>query len=356
MSLLQELTNLNDQDALDSLTFDVRWQHALRLKADEAYLSRRSLVDFRSRLVKVDPQMTRMRALFDRIVEVALSELKLDTSEQRVDSTQICSNIRTRGRVDLFSKTLRHFLTRLEREHPEWFEQLSEDLVSWFKQEPKGWFGDGNKKENRARLETLTRWLYQVTVAFAKNKVIKSEERYQLVVRLFDEHCEVVAEPSENPNDKDDQCKHGPHDDDVEGGSDDGDRGLGRQDEESESSTPQVQLRNKAPKGGATLQSPFDPDAGYNHKGVGYSLHVTETCGNKGPELLTDFGLTSGKSDKGYTDQVLDRLNARGLRPATLFADGGYTTGPALVNAEERGTRLHSPADAGRRLRVEILR
>ena len=235
VSLLQELTNLSDQDALDCLAFDVRWQHALRLNAEDAYLSRRSLVDFRSRLVAVDPEMKRLRALFDRIVETALADLKLDTSEQRVDSTQVYSNIRTRGRVDLFSKTLRHFLTRLEKEHPEWLEQLSPDLVAWFRREPEGWFGDGNKKENRAKLDTLAKWLYQVTAAFAKNEVIKSDERYQVVVRLFNEQCEAVPEPFESPNDNDDQCEHGPDDDDVEEGSDDSDRGVARRDEESES-------------------------------------------------------------------------------------------------------------------------
>ena len=42
--LLQEMNNLSDQAALDALTFDARWQHALDTGDSDGYLSRRSLV------------------------------------------------------------------------------------------------------------------------------------------------------------------------------------------------------------------------------------------------------------------------------------------------------------------------
>ena len=53
--LLQQLENPNDQAALDALSLDARWQHALGLTPEDAYLSRRSLVEFRRRLVTHDP-------------------------------------------------------------------------------------------------------------------------------------------------------------------------------------------------------------------------------------------------------------------------------------------------------------
>jgi hypothetical protein len=45
--LLKEFLSLTDQASVDSLLYDLRWQHALALGLDDAYLSRRSLVDFR---------------------------------------------------------------------------------------------------------------------------------------------------------------------------------------------------------------------------------------------------------------------------------------------------------------------
>ncbi len=81
----------------------------------EDYLSRRSLVEFRHRLVAKDPEMKLVRTLFDSIRDSAIKGLGLSTSSQRLDSTHIVSNIRTRGRVALFSNTLDLFLEALMR-------------------------------------------------------------------------------------------------------------------------------------------------------------------------------------------------------------------------------------------------
>lgn len=41
---------------------------------------------------------------------------------------------------------------------------------------------------------------------------------------------------------------------------------------------------------GITMQSPYDPDASYGHKGAGYSLHIAETCNNpEKSEIITDY-------------------------------------------------------------------
>ncbi|MBN2340000.1 MAG: transposase [Deltaproteobacteria bacterium] len=61
--VLQEIFDLDDQKALDCLAFDIRWQHSLGITPEESYLSRRSLVDFRSRLVSYDPKMKMVRAV-----------------------------------------------------------------------------------------------------------------------------------------------------------------------------------------------------------------------------------------------------------------------------------------------------
>ena len=56
LCLLQELDNLSDQQALDTFGFDVRWRYALDAADDDAYVSRRSLVEFRRRLAVCDPK------------------------------------------------------------------------------------------------------------------------------------------------------------------------------------------------------------------------------------------------------------------------------------------------------------
>ena len=116
LCFLQEFNELADQQALDTFGFDIRWRYALDVNDDQAYLSRRSLVEFRRRLAAKDPEMMLVRGIFEKISKSAISKLNLSTSRQRLDSTHIVSNIRTRGRLDLFSNTLMLFIKSLDKE------------------------------------------------------------------------------------------------------------------------------------------------------------------------------------------------------------------------------------------------
>ena len=114
LCLLQELNDLSDQQALDTFGSDIRWRYALDVSDEQAYLSRRSLVEFRRRLAAKDPEMSLIRGLFEEISKTAIKKLGLSVREQRLDSTHIVSNIRTRGRLDLFGNTITLFIKSLD--------------------------------------------------------------------------------------------------------------------------------------------------------------------------------------------------------------------------------------------------
>ena len=120
LCLLQEFNDLSDQQALDTFSFDIRWRHALDITDDGDYLSRRSLVEFRRRLAAKDPEMKLVRNVFDNIRDSAIKKLGLSARDQRLDSTHIISNIRTRGRLALFSNTLTLSLKSLSKD-THWF-------------------------------------------------------------------------------------------------------------------------------------------------------------------------------------------------------------------------------------------
>ena len=241
LCLLQEFNTLTDQQALDAYSFDIRWRHALDVDEGGDYLSRRSLVEFRRRLAAKDPEMTLVRNVFDHIRDSAIRKLGLSTREQRLDSTHIISNIRTRGRVALFSNTLRVFLRSLNEDQ---LARVPKKIRQWHTTEPEGWFGLG-PAEQKVKLEQLAQYVYKLIVLFAKDEQVKSSEPYQLLERLLREQCEFKK--SSGPD----------------GGSSKG-----------------KELQVKKRPEGETLQSPYDPDASYGHKGSGYSLHITETCNN----------------------------------------------------------------------------
>lgn len=227
LCLLQEFNDLSDQQALDTFSFDIRWRYALDVSDEEDYLSRRSLVEFRRRLAAKDPEMNLVRNVFDNIRDRAIKKLGLCSRDQRVDSTHVISNIRTRGRLALFSNTLTFFLRSLNEDQ---FSRVPKAIQQWHTTESEGWFGLG-PAEQKVKLQELAEYLYELIVIFGNDNEIKSSEPYQLLDRLFREQCELKnGSPSDEESSK-------------------------------------IQIKKKPE--GETLQSPYDPDASYGHKGSG---------------------------------------------------------------------------------------
>jgi len=308
LCLLQELNNLSDQQALDTFSFDIRWRYALDISDEGDYLSRRSLVEFRRRLAAKDPEMKLVRNVFDNIRDSAIKKLGLSAGNQRLDSTHIISNIRVRGRIDLFTNTIALFLKSLDEGR---FSRVPEAIQQWHSSESEGWFGLG-PAEQRLKLDELAQYLYELIIIFEKDDGLTSSEPYQLLNRLFCEQCEFTNnQPS---------------------------------DEES------LKIQVKKKSEGATLQSPYDPDASCGHKGSGYSLHITETCNNpKTTEIITDYEVHgAARSDMGKALSVVERLDAAELKPETLFADGGYPSAPSALKIAEQDIEFMTPVNRGR--------
>jgi hypothetical protein len=325
--VLQEMLALDDQSALDSLAFDVRWQHALGLEPEDAYLSRRSLVEFRSRLTAHDPKMKLLRQLFERVGHAAISDLGLSTVEQRLDSTLIASNIFTRGRVELFRKTLLHFLDWLSDKHPAKLALLGQTTQAWYAEAKEtGWFGKVDKDKAKQQATVLAQRLYEMVSAFGDDDAVKAEEPYQLVVRLVAEHCEMKREDTGKDSD-----------------------GHGRTGGPGNGGRIEVVVRDKPENPGKSLQSPYDPDAGLGYKGPGYLLHVAETCRNAGAEIITDYEVTpAGVVDRDQEAGVIERLKEAGIKPRALYEDGGYPTGQGIIDAARKGVELVAPMTGGR--------
>ncbi len=308
LCLLQEYNNLADQETLDALSFDLRWRYALDVTDEEDYFSRRSLVEFRRRLAARDPEMKLVREVFDNIRDAAIKALGVSTSHQRLDSTHVISNIRVRGRVTLFANTLRVFLKSLNELQ---LSTVPKEIQTWYSTEPEGWFGLP-AAEQRVKLKRLAQYLYELLTLFQRNADVIEHEPYQLLQRLFSEHCELTdQEPSDTQESK-------------------------------------IQLKKEIE--GEMLQSPYDADASYGHKGAGYSVHIAETCNNSGEtEIITDYEVHgAARSDVGKALPVIERLDASGLKPETLFADGGYPSVPSALKIVEQKTEFMTPVNRSR--------
>jgi transposase len=87
------------------------------------------------------------------------------------------------------------------------------------------------------------------------------------------------------------------------------------------------------------ISSPYDPDARYSKKRqmewTGYKVHITETCDDDTPHLITDVLTTPATtSDFDVLPTIQQQLAARNLTPSEQIRDSGYPTADHLLTSQ----------------------
>ena len=98
------------------------------------------------------------------------------------------------------------------------------------------------------------------------------------------------------------------------------------------------------------ISSPYDPDARYGKKRdtewTGYKVHLTETCDDDTPNVITDVITTPATtSDFDVTATIQENLVARTLAPGEHIVDAGYVTADHLLTSQrDQAIDLLGPA------------
>jgi transposase len=106
------------------------------------------------------------------------------------------------------------------------------------------------------------------------------------------------------------------------------------------------------PPSGLFISSPYDVEARYAKKQttswVGYKVHVTETCDDAAPHLMTHVETTAGPvADGEVTPRLHQALKDKGVLPASHIVDTGYLDAELLVTSQrEYGIDLLGPTRA----------
>jgi hypothetical protein len=306
LSVIKEMEDLTDEQILDSYYFDTRYQYALAVTPQEAYIAPRTLYYFRERVVGDDT----IQKVFDTTTNKIIDIIALRTGKQRLDSTHIRSNMANLSRLQLFVRTIETFLKRLKKTYPKQLETLSKDIHKRYL-EREGYFADSKSSEARRKLNDCARDLQYLIDIFSGNKEVKKLHSYKHLKRLFDEQCELV-----------------------------------REGEESEE---KVILKEKDKISSTSLQNPSDPDATYGHKGKGYQVQIAETCDKEnGVQVITHVEVQGAhESDQNSSTPIIEKLEENGRKPDTLYEDAGFGSGKNIIEAEGHGVRLVVPIEAG---------
>ncbi len=104
------------------------------------------------------------------------------------------------------------------------------------------------------------------------------------------------------------------------------------------------------PPGKRFINSPYDPEARYGKKRdtrwTSYKVHLTETCEQNGPQLITHVSTTPATTtDEAVTEPIHAELEQAELTPRQHLLASGSITAPILVSRKPRyGIEVIGPA------------
>jgi transposase len=309
VTLLQFLEKVTDRGAVESVVYHLGWKYALDLELPYEGFHPTVLVYFRDRLEENQAE----RVLFDGIVDL-LMELGLIKrgGKQRIDSTHILGCVKEMSRLECATQTVRLALEELAGElvgsqRPEFWDRF------WvlYVQSEVGWRLSKAERDSRYRqcgqdMKELAQWVDN------KHPKLAEIESVKLLRRVFEEQFELVE------------------------GS--------------------VQTRRTRPS--RAVQNPHDPDAHYADKGtkqwIGYKVHVMESVdpsqpakviAEPGEHFITEILTTEAAQDEmaGLTEALKRQQEHHEIKPAAVYADGGYVTESTLAQAESSAMELLGP-------------
>ena len=309
--MLQQLHDLSDPDVTMSLAFNEAWHYALDI-TDESdagkYISERTLRTYRKILIKEDLD----RVLFETLTDSLIKAFGVDTTKQRIDSTLIQSNMRKLGRIRIFATTIRKFLKKLKRTHPDLFNTLVEPEFGdrYLSKKPGGCFSRVRPSEAGKTLNELAEDLLYLVELFSSNDNVVILSEHKLLKRVLREQCRVTGSGK-----------------DVK-----------------------VEIKPSKEVPSNSLQNPSDPNAGYDsHKGQGYQLQIMETYqvekkDDKKPDLITHIEVEpANEHDANALQPAIDTTKERGCCPEEIVCDTLYGGDDNVQKAAVKGVEVVAP-------------
>lgn len=311
VTVLQFMENLSDRQAAVMVVTRVDWKYALHLPLSYAGFDFSVLSEFRARLIQHQAE--------GRVFEQLLEQLKAaglvsGRGVQRTDALAVLGAVRHLNRLELVVETMRVALNAIEavdadwlRQHvpPAWAERYgerarAERLVSSR--------GDKGQAEARALAREVGQdgvWLLAKLDAPEAPAAVKGLAQVQLLRQVWAQQFEVVEQ--------------------------------------------QAVWREKVEAPGAqVIHTPHDPEVRYSekhgHGWEGYKVHITESCDEERPRLITDVRTTLATvTDHSQVAPIQAALAERDLQPAEHLSDMSYVTGVTLVESRQREIELIGP-------------
>jgi transposase len=314
VTVMQYVENLTDRQAADAVRGRIDWKYALGLELSDAGFHYSVLSEFRQRLVEGGKERILLEKMLDRCREKELLNGKI---KQRTDSTHILGAIRTMTLVELVGESMRHLLEELAIAAPEWLKE----------QIQPAWIKRYGRRFDSYRLPKSKDKQYELAVLIG-------QDGYALLQTIYG--CSAPKEVVELPMVK-----------------------LLRKIwvQQFYLCDGEVHWRTKKqygqPPAGCMIASFRDLDAKYcvkrNTEWTGYKVHITETCQEGHPHLITQVETTPATvHDVKVTEKIQDDLKNHDLLPEIQLVDEGYMEADLLISSQEKGVDLFGPVPSSK--------
>jgi len=297
--VMQFREGLSDRQAADAVRGRLDWKYLLGLDLSDPGFHYSVLSEFRQRLLASEKE----RLVFDLFLTQLREQgyLKM-RGQQRTDSTHVLAKIRTLNRIEGVGETFRTVLNTLAVVAPGWLqEQWQEEWIERYEHRVEDYrlpdgkqareayaiiIGkDGAKLLDALYADTAPLWLRAIPA-------IQTLRRVWVQSFYWDEGALRWRELS------------------------------------------------NAPAAGALINSPYDPEALFAQKRetlwTGYKVHLTETCDDDSPHLITHVETTPApQADDAALPHIHKALADHELLPEQHLVDTGYVDAQELVNSRQ---------------------
>jgi transposase len=309
VTILQFAEGLSDRAAADAVRSRIDWKYLLCLELDDSGFDFSVLCEFRGRLLEGRAE----RRLFERLLDV-LRERKLVKARgrQRTDSTHVLAAIRAINRLEVVVETLRQALNVLATAAPEWVRgRIPVEWVDRYERRADDYRLPEGEKARTAYAEVVGADGYEVLEAVcadASPSWLRELPALETLRRVWLQNFCLIEGRARW-------------------------RGSG-----------------DIPPASRFISSPYDVEARYSKKRdttwVGYKVHVTESCDDNTPNVITDVE-TKGSctADHDALVDIHEALSVRELLPVRHLVDTGYVESKSLVaSTRDYGVELYGPA------------
>jgi hypothetical protein len=273
----------SDEEMQDEFLYNIQVRYALgyhELGVGEFDL--RTVYNFRRRVGRYmqESGVNLVNQAFEQVTDEQMAAFALRTGRQRMDSTQVESNIRHHGRLQLLVEVLQRVHRMLNEEDKIRYAEVFEPYLH---RHPGHYIRHLKKEEYAEHILKMGALMYVLLQQLRAG--YDEEKAFMVLERVFGEHFRLESE--------------------------------------------QVKVKENKELSACSLQSPDDWEATVREKGngvhLGYVANITETCDEQNPfQLITKVQVAPNHvDDPQLLVEALPNLAQR-TKIDTLFSDGGY--------------------------------